>query len=100
MSVGYSDEKFGTTDRITREQLATMIYGYVQKKGEGFTGLWMFLLPYEDRAKISDWANEAAHWCSMKGIIKGKDGNLFYPQGTATRAEAITMLYRFDNLMK
>lgn len=92
---GYSTETFGVNDPVTREQFATMIYRYVQKKGQGFTGSWMFLLPYNDRADISEWANEAAHWCSMKGIINGKAGNIFDPQGLATRAEAVTMLYRW-----
>ncbi|MDO5331191.1 MAG: S-layer homology domain-containing protein [Bacillota bacterium] len=100
IAVGYSETKFGTKDLLTREQLAVMIYNYAKKQGEGFTGAWMFLLPYNDRAKVSEWADEAAHWCSMKGVINGKDGNLFDPQGTATRAETVTMLQRFYDLGK
>ncbi|MDO5331738.1 MAG: S-layer homology domain-containing protein, partial [Bacillota bacterium] len=82
-------------DAITREQLATVFYRYVQSQGDGFTGDWMFLLPFDDRTKIASWANEAVHWCYMKGIVKGKDGNIFDPQCNATRAEAVVMMQRF-----
>ena len=92
---GYGDGHFGPADEITREQLAVILYRYAQKKGEGFTGDWMFLLPCTDRADISEWANEAVHWCYMQGITEGKDGNVFDPQGNASRAEAAAMMMRF-----
>ena len=92
---GYDAEHFGPTDPITREQLATILYNYAKYKGQGFTGDWMFLLDFVDRADISSWADEAVHWCSMKGIVNGKDGKVFDPQGTATRAEAASMIQRF-----
>ena len=92
---GYDTEHFCPNDPITREQLATVLYNYAKYKGQGFTGSWMFLLDFVDRASISSWADEAAHWCSMKGVITGKDGKVFDPQGFATRAEAAAMMQRF-----
>jgi DNA invertase Pin-like site-specific DNA recombinase len=95
---GYDAEHFGPNDPVTREQLATMLYNYAKYKGQGFTGDWMFLLDFVDRADISSWANEAVHWCSMKGIVNGKTENgskVFDPQGKATRAEAASMVQRF-----
>ena len=92
---GYGDGKFGTNDPVTREQLATILYRYAQSKGQGFTGSWMFLLDFVDRADISEWADEAVHWCSMKGIVNGIGNDLFDPQGNATRAEAASMIQRF-----
>ncbi len=35
----------------------------------------------------------------MSGIISGKNGNLFDPQGTATRAEVSAVLHRFVELV-
>ena len=94
---GYNADSFGPDDDVTREQLATILYCYAQSKGEGFTGDWMFLLDFVDRTDISSWADEAVHWCSMKGIVGGK---VFDPQGYATRAEAATMLQRFcENIL-
>ena len=91
---GYGDGKFGPMDIITREQLAAILYRYAQSKGQGFTGTWYFPLNYPDNAEISDWADEAMHWCVMNQIINGKDGKLV-PGGDASRAEAATMLMRY-----
>ena len=96
---GYDAEHFGPNDPVTREQLAAILYNYAKNKEQGFTGSWMFLLDYADRANISSWADEAAHWCSMKSIITGKDGMVFDPQGYATRAEAATMMQRFCTVL-
>lgn len=85
---------------ITREQLAVMLYNYAKSKGEGFSGDWMFLLDYDDVGEISEWANEAMHWCVMKGIINGVGDNRLAPQETANRAEIVTMLYRYFVLCK
>ena len=92
---GYDAEHFGPNDPVTREQLATILYNYAKHKGQGFTGSWMFLLDFVDRASISSWANEAAHWCSMHGIITGKSGKVFDPHGLATRAQVASMMQRF-----
>ena len=97
---GYDAEHFGPNDPVTREQLATILYNYAKYKGQGFTGSWMFLLDFADRASISDWADEAVHWCSMNGVINGKDGKVFDPQGCATRAEAAAMMQRFCDALK
>ena len=53
----------------------------------------MFPLPFEDAAEIADWANEAAHWCYMKEIIKGSNGK-FIPLRLTSRAEAACMVQR------
>ena len=91
---GNGKGKFAPNDALTREQLAAILYRYTQSKGRGFTGMWMFLLDYPDAADVSDWADEAMHWCVMKGIINGKDGALA-PKQSATRAETATMLMRW-----
>ncbi len=91
---GYGDGTFRPTVDITREQLATILYRYAQSKGQGFRGMWIFLLDYPDAAEISSWADEAMHWCVMNGIVGGKDGKLV-PGGDASRAEAATMLMRY-----
>ena len=92
---GYTDGTFGPNNPITREQMAAILYRYAQYKGQGFTGSWMFLLDFVDRADIASWADEAVHWCTMKGIVNGKAGKVFDPKGNATRAEAAAMIQRF-----
>ncbi len=95
---GVSETVFDPNGAVTREQLASFIYRYAQSKGQGFTGAWMFLLDYSDASKISSWADEAMHWCVMKEIVGGTGNKMLSPQGTATRGQIVTMLYRYFNL--
>ena len=98
--VGNGEGLYAPDDPITREQFAVMLYRYVQSKGGGFTGDWMFQPDCADEAEISDWAYEAMCWCSMNGIVEGKGDDILDPKGKATRAEASAMLMRFLELDK
>ncbi len=92
--LGYGDGTFGPDDKITVEQLAVILYRYVQRTGGGYTDAsqWMYDLPYADFAEIADWAREAMHWYVSGGIYTGKDGYLT-PGEFASRALAAQMLY-------
>ena len=92
---GYDATTFAPDDSITREQMATMLYRYIQKNGGGFTGMWMFLLDYTDRAEISDWAYESVCYMTMHGLMQGKDNKVFDPSSNATRAEVATLFQRY-----
>ena len=92
---GHANGCFGAEEKISREQMAAILYRYVQFCGRGFQGDWMFLLDCSDRAAISDWAYEAVCWCYMNKILTGKNGNAFDPAGYTTRAEAAVVLQRF-----
>ena len=97
---GYSESSFGPNDAITREQLAAILYRYVKTQGQGFTGMWYFPLRYDDAASISSWADEAMHWCVMKGLLNGTSETALSPQLTATRAQLAAILQRFCELPK
>ena len=96
---GYEDGSFRPDGAVTREELATFLYRYLQSKGLGFTGAWMFLLEFDDASEISEWADEAMHWMVMNGILNGRGENLLVPGGTATRAELAAILHRLDALL-
>lgn len=95
---GISATEFAPATPITREQLATILYRYEQKNGGGFTDAWMIRMDYVDLADVSDWAYEAMCWMNMNAVINGKPGKILDPKGTATRAEAATMLQRYCEL--
>lgn len=97
---GYSESSFGPNDAITREQLAAILYRYVKTQGQGFTSMWYFPLRYDDAASISSWADEAMHWCVMKGLLNGTSETTLSPQLTATRAQLAAILQRFCELPK
>lgn len=93
----YSDgaEVFAPEDKVTREQLAAMIYRFAQLGGQGFEGLLSFNLDFSDADSVSAWADEAMHWTTANGIVEGIGGNTLDPQGKATRAQVATMMMRF-----
>ena len=91
---GYSMDKFGPDDPITREQLTAIFYRYADYKGYKLT-ITGNLDKFEDADKITDYAKMVMQWAVGNGLIKGKSENLLDPQGTATRAEISAMLHRF-----
>lgn len=93
---GYSDSgKFGTADKINREQMAVMMYRYAQYKGYDVSQKASFE-NYRDAVKVNVFAQEAMQWAVGTGIITGKDnGTRLDPQGNASRAECATIIMRF-----
>lgn len=93
---GIGNNQFGTDDRITREQLATILYRYALKKGlkmkENETNS---LRDYEDSGIVSEYAVTAMEWAVGCGIVTGKTKTAVCPADTATRAEVAAMLMRF-----
>lgn len=97
---GYGNGDFGPDDPITREQLSAMLYRYEQTQGGGFKGQWMFLLDFQDRDQVSEWAYESMCWMTMHGIVNGKGDKILDPKGNATRAEVAAMLMRYCEIVR
>ena len=92
--LGVSDTSFAPGSDITREELATMLYRYAQYKGYD-TDAAGSLSDFNDADDASDYAVEALTWAVDKGLITGVSTGTLLPRGTATRAQAATMLMRF-----
>ena len=88
---GYDAVTFGPEDAITREQFAVMLYRYSGAPETDEAAQ----LGFTDAADISDYARRAMVWAFREGIITGKPRNLLDPRGSATRAEAATMIRRY-----
>lgn len=84
---------------ITRQDMCTMMARYIayhekkhnvthEKKGEEKT--------FPDADKISSYAQEAVKKCVTWGLVEGNELGYFMPQGTATRAEAATIISRLS----
>jgi hypothetical protein len=91
---GYSATEFGPNDNITREQLATILYRYAQKKGVDVSKA-ADLSAFSDANEISNYALAAIKWANAAGLVNGRTATELAPRGTATRAEAATVLSRF-----
>jgi len=95
---GTGKGNFAPNQPVTRKQLAVIIQNYAQAIG--------FTLPtvqrkniFADSNKISAYAKDAVKQLQMAGILNGRNGNLFDPQGTATRAEFSSVLCHFVKLL-
>ena len=84
---GYDDATFGPTDAITRQQLAAVLYRYVQRQGGGFVGMWMFPLRYPDAAQVREWAYEPLCWLTMKGVLSSTAEGELLPEAAVSAAE-------------
>lgn len=83
---GTGNGRFSPNDRITREQMAAMLYRYAKLTGGGDILNGTEILRFPDTGDVSNYAKEAMTWAVDKGIINGSDGRLD-PKGTATRAQ-------------
>ena len=88
---GLTETTFGTNGVCTRAQAAAMIYRCAQAQGKGFTGAWMFHLPFTD---VPEWAYESVAWCYMNGVTTGVSETSFAPGSDCTRAQIVTFLWR------
>lgn len=89
---GTSETAFSPARQLTREQAALMLYRYAQYKKISLGGSGKD--DFKDIAKLSEESKTAVKTLAKSGIIQGKTDAAFDPKGAATRAQAITMLYR------
>ncbi len=92
---GYTETSFAPNDKITREQIAAIIYRYAKYKGYDVSvGEETNILSYEDFDRISEYAIPAIQYTCGSGVMKGKTDSTINPSDFATRAEVVTVLQR------
>lgn len=89
---GVDGTRFAPAQTLTREQAAAFLYRYIQSRGGGFTGSWMFLLDYPDRDEVSEWAYEALCWTTMNGLFPVTEDGLLSPGADCTVGQFAEML--------
>lgn len=94
---GVSETEFAPDMDVTREQFVTFLYRFAALEGQA-DGEPADLSAFQDAALVADWAQEAMAWAVGQGIVEGVTEDTIVPQGTATRAQAVTMLYRYEQL--
>lgn len=90
---GYSGNVFRPEKKISRQEMAAILYRYAQYKGLDLSG-GNDLSAFPDQAQVGDFAREPMKWAVAKGYITGKSGRLD-PKGSAIRAQSATILQRF-----
>lgn len=89
---GTGANTFSPDATCTRAQAAVFLYHYEQNNGGGFTGAWMFRMPFTD---VPEWCHEAVAWCYKEEITSGTSATTFGTDEDCTRAQIVTFLYRF-----
>lgn len=95
VATGYGDGTFQPTDSITRQEFAQMLYNYAKYKGYDLTAEGD-LAQFPDSESVADWAETAMRWANGNQLINGHDDGTLEPDGTATRAQAASILMQFD----
>ena len=95
---GTTSSTFAPDSNITREQMAVIMKNYADKMGYSIPKT-LEAVTFADHAQISSWAKDAVKAMQQAGVLSGKENNRFDPQGSATRAEAATVLHRFVEIV-
>lgn len=95
---GTTATTFAPDSAVTRQEMAVIMANYA--KAMGYTvPKTREAVTFADNGSIGSWAKDAVKAMQMAGILNGKDGNRFDPQGTATRAEVAAVLHRYVELV-
>lgn len=94
---GVTETEFAPDADITREQIAAILYRYVQYKRYDTSRGGMLIREFSDYEEISAYAIDAMTWAVNMGIISGKGNNRLDPQANATRAETAAIFHRLIN---
>lgn len=96
---GYSDGRFGVGDKITREQICTILYRFESYLGKDtkVKGSPEFILrDYDDVGKVSRFAISGVAWCVQNGVLSGKTKYRLCPTDFASRAEVAQIITNLD----
>jgi hypothetical protein len=94
---GVGNNRFAPDANITRQDLAVLFSRYA-KAADIALPATRAAPTFNDGGYVADYARDAVTLLYRAGIVNGKDGNVFDPHGSATRAEAAVMLHRFAGL--
>ena len=94
---GVGDNRFDPDGKITREQMAAILYRYTKFKGLTLNSS-EYAEQYPDADEVSPYAAEAMRWANAEGLINGMgsgDAVILAPRGDATRAQVAAIFMRF-----
>ncbi|GAS81819.1 DUF2252 family protein [Paenibacillus amylolyticus] len=89
---GYSDNRFGPNEWVTREEMATFVVRAAQWEISDTS------ISFTDASLVSNWAQPAISKAIAEGILNGYTDGSFKPKDKTTRAEAAAMILRLIKL--
>ena len=88
---GITEDTFAPTANMTRAMFATVLY-----RMKGCPSIEGLSEPFTDVGK-DYWAYDAIVWAYNVGVTTGVTDTTFEPGKNITRAQLVTMLYRYEN---
>ena len=93
---GVASGIFAPERTMTRAEFAQTVYNMAHKLGEqGANNAWETYPTQFSDVEPNAWYAKAVEWAARYGIVTGKSATTFDPNGTVTREEIATMLYRY-----
>jgi hypothetical protein len=90
---GQSDTMFGANERISRQDMAVMVYRALNALDQ-MPVTSTQPAAFTDQAEIRVYAQEAVAAMQRFGLIQGMENGTFAPGASTTRAQAATLIYR------
>lgn len=90
ITMGTSENTFSPYDVCTRGQIVSFLWRAAGSPSSTETNTFSDI-PHDA------YYNEAVKWATTNKIVNGTDSNTFNPEIAGTRAQSITMLYRYFN---
>lgn len=97
---GVTDNTFAPDDKITREQLMTILYRYAKYKNKNVSTDEYSIKCYLDNNDVSSYAVTPLNWAVGNELISGTSKYYLEPFGVANRAQAAVILQRFCEKFK
>lgn len=97
--MGTSATTFSPNAKVTREQMAVLLYRYAKYAGADVSADGGVLHAFADATSVSEWAEEAMAWATDRKILIGT-GNGLKPRAQATRAQGAQMIFNFSQYME
>jgi len=91
---GITASTFGPSQKITRQQLATMILRALDAAVPGLDKSVTSDFPFSDKVQIQAYALTAMQFCYQHGIINGMGAGKVAPLDNTTREQAIAIIKR------
>jgi len=95
--LGIGNNTFGVGQRLTGEQMVTILYRYAQYKDLDISAVGQ-----PDTAintdNISEWALDAYKWAASANMVNWGVNGMLDPAGSVTRAQSAVVLERFSQI--
>lgn len=89
---GYTDKTVKATQKITRQEFASVIYNFIKEHNINMPKIKNF--NYKDQDKIAPWALNQVKYLDELGLVNGENMDNYNAQGTYTREDLALTIYK------